>query len=127
MRIRLFAAKALRSVAKQQVASLVTPDRAQFHHPVGKLEGLAVVTDHDHGAPDLQQFAELAVQMFFFMRMEPRTGFIEDIKHAADGVLQQIGDLDALPLAAGKRGHGAMQGQVTQAETFQAFGVSRQV
>ena len=112
--------------AKQQMAALCSADRAQFHHPVGELERLPVVADHDDGAADRHQVAELPVQEFFFKRMEPRARFIEDVQHAADGVFQEIGDLDALPFAAGKGGYGALQGQMPQAEALQEPGVRRQ-
>ena len=79
---------------------------------VGDLDDVEVVLDDDDGVAALHEFVQHLQQQADIFEMESRRRLVEDIERAARVALRKFArQLDALALAARKRGAGLAEGQ----------------
>ena len=79
------------------VASTFPPSphpRAEVDDPVGGLDHVEVVLDHDHGVPGVDQAVEDVEQPLDVSEVEAGGGLVEDVKGVAGGDLGLGGELD---------------------------------
>ena len=96
-------------------ATLLAALRAHVDDPVGALDHVEVVLDHDHAVARLDEAPQNVQQPLHVGEMEPRGGLIEDVQRAPGGDLGQLrGQLHALGLAPGQRRRGLAEAHVAQ-------------
>ena len=94
---------------------LLAAFRPQIDDPVGRLDDVEIVLDHQNRSPAVDQLAERRQQFLNVVEMQAGRGFVEDVQDALVCLRGEMrGKLQALRLAAGKRGRGLPQAQVAQ-------------
>src|SRR5687767_14951589 len=92
---------------------------AEVNHPVGALDHVEVVLDHDHGVPGVDQAVEDLDEDADVVEVEAGGGLVEDVELAAltlASVGQLARDLEPLRLAAGERSGGLAETQIAEAD-----------
>ena len=97
-----------------QLAAQAARAGAQVDHVVGALDGLGVVLHHQHRVAHVAQLRQRFQQAAVVARVQADGGLVEHVQHAAQLGADLRGQADALRLAAGERGGGAVQAQVVQ-------------
>ena len=88
--------------------------------PVGGLDDVEVVLDHDHGVAVVAQAVQHAQQQVDVVEVQPRGRLVEDVERAAGVALGQLErELHALRLAAGERGGALPEPDVAEAHLEQ--------
>ena len=99
---------------------------AQVDHPVGALDHVRVVLDHQYGVAAVDQPVQDRQQVPHVGEVQAGGGLVQDVERAPGGRPGQFaGELDALGLAAGKRGGRLSQLQVAEADVHQRLQDSR--
>src|ERR1041385_2275133 len=115
----------LRRSLRHDLAAVDPGARAHVDHVVGRDDRLAVVLDDDDRVAALPQFAEQREQPLVVARMQADARLVQHVKHADESRTDLRRQAHALTLAAGKRGGGAVEAQIVEAdahEKFQAVG-----
>src|SRR5690606_35583406 len=81
--------------------------------PRGLAQDLDVVVDEDHGVAVSKQVVHDAEQTLDVRGVQADRRLVEHVEDPGRAVTDGAGELDALALAGGKRGAGAVQGDVT--------------
>ena len=63
---------------------------AEVDHPVGGLDDVEVVLDHDHGVALLDQAVEHFEQLADVLEVEAGGGLVEDVEGLAGGAARQL-------------------------------------
>jgi hypothetical protein len=77
------------------------------------------VLDDDDGVAHVAQLLQGVEQATVVALVEPDAGLIEHVEYADEATADLAGQPDALPLAAGEAGGGAVEGQVVKADVEQ--------
>src|SRR5229473_1165486 len=97
---------------------------AEVDHPVGGLDDVEVVLDHDDRVAGLDQPGEHAEQLADVLEVQAGGGLVEHVDGPAGGTaLQFRGELDPLGLAAGQGGRGLAQADVPETHVDQRLQV----
>ena len=103
------------------LAARVAPFGPQVDDPVGRLDHVQIVLDHQHRVAQVDQPVEHGQQLLDVVEVQAGGRLVEDVERVAGVDAGQFGgQLDALGLAAGERGRGLAQRQVAQADFLQA-------
>ena len=74
---------------------------AEVDDPVGGLDDVEIMLDHDHAVALLDEAVEDFEELADIVEMEAGGGFVEDVERVAGGAAAEfLGELDALGLAA---------------------------
>ena len=76
---------------------------------VGEAHGLLVVLDDDDRVAEVAQAQERLDEAVVVALVQADAGLVEDVEHADERRADLRGQADALRLAAGERGRGALQ------------------
>ena len=88
---------------------------AQVDHPVGRLDDVEVVLDHDDRVAQVDQAVEHVEQLGQVVEVQAGGRLVEQIERLAGvGARQFGGQLDALGLAAGERRRGLAEREVVE-------------
>ena len=99
----------------------------EVQDPVGALDHVEVVLDHEHGVAGVDQALEHAEEPPHVVEMEPGGGLVEDVEDVvAQPGAQLRGDLEALGLAARERGGGLAEAEVAEAHVLEHLEPARQ-
>src|SRR6266850_4420285 len=91
----------LRRACRDDAAALVAALRADVHDPVGPLDHVEVVLDHQHGVARLDQPVEHVQETLDVLEVKAGGGLVEDVERSPGvGARQLAGELDALRFAA---------------------------
>src|SRR5438105_4940 len=89
---------------------------AHVDHPIGSLDYVKIVLNHDHRVAQINQAIEHVEELANVIEVQAGGRLVEDVKRAARVGPSQLGrELDALRLAAGEGGGRLAQGEVVQA------------
>src|SRR6266550_3069081 len=116
------ASDVLRGSLRHPPPTRVTGSRSQLDHPVGSLDDVQMVLDHQHGVAGVDQPVEHAAQRSDVVEVQSRRRLVEDVELAPGAALRErqlAGDLQALCLAAGQRGRGLPESQVSEPDLLQ--------
>ena len=75
---------------RDDLAALVATLRAEVDDPVGGLDDLQIVFDHDHGVALLHQRLEHVEQFADVFEMEAGGGLVEDVEGVAGGAAAEF-------------------------------------
>src|SRR5665647_3577679 len=105
-------------------ATTVTALGPQVHHPVGALDHIQVVLDHDHGVALVHQRLEHSQQPPDVLEVQAGGRLVQHV-HRASGrpLLQLARELDALRLATGEGGRRLTKADVAEADVHQRLEV----
>ena len=92
---------------------------AEVDDVLGAADGLLVVLDHEHGVAARAQRLEGVEQARVVARVQADGGLVEHVAHAPQAGAELGGEPDALRLAAGERGRGAVEAQVAEADALE--------
>ena len=106
---------------RHQFAAQASGAGAEIDHIIGALDGLGVVLHHQHRVAHVAQVGERIEQAVVIARVQADGRLVEHIEHAAQLRADLRGQADALRFAAGKRGGGAVEAQVIQADGGEKF------
>ena len=81
---------------------------------VGRPHRVFVVLDHDHRVALVAELGERFQQLVVVAGVQADRGLVEDVEHADQAAADLAGQADALHLAAGERGGGAVQREVIE-------------
>ena len=98
-----------------------------LEEPVGAGQEVGVVVDDEHGVAVRDEIPHDAQEAVHVGGVEADAGLVQDVEDAGGAVAHGPGELDALALAGGQGGRGAVQGEVAQAELEQALGGDREL
>ena len=103
-----------------QVAAADACLRTQVDDPVGRLDHVEVVLDHDHGIAEVGQAMEHVEELADIVEVEPGGRFVKDVQgFARIGPCELGGQLHALGLAAGKRRRRLTEREVAQPDVVE--------
>ena len=89
---------------RDELAALVAALRAEVDHPVGLLDHVEVVLDHEHRVAAVDEPLQHLEQLLDVGEVEPRRRLVEDVERLPGRDLRQLGrELHALRLAARER------------------------
>ena len=93
---------------------------ANVDHPVGGLDDVEVVFDHEDRVPRLHEAIEDLEELLNVVEVEPGRGLVEDVERASCRALAQLaGELDALSLPARERRRGLPESHVAQPDVHE--------
>ncbi len=72
-----------RGACGHNFAAAIAALGADINDPIGGLDHIKVMFDHDHGVALIDQFVQHLQQLFHVFEMQARGGFIKDIKRAS--------------------------------------------
>ncbi len=99
-----------------QVAAGVSGAGAEVDDVVGAADGFFVVLDDQDGVAHVAELLERGDQASVVAGVQADGGLVKDVKDAAKLRADLRGQSDALGFAAGKRGRGAVQAEVPEAD-----------
>ena len=100
---------------------------AKVDDPVGRLDHLDVVFDHEHRVAGLDETVQHLQEQLDVGEMQPGRRFVEQIEGPAGALLDQFaGELDPLGLAAGERGRRLAELHIVQSHRRAACAACRQ-
>ena len=99
-----------------QVPAGVARAGAEVHHVVGAANGFFVVLDDEHGVAQIAQLFERGDQAVVVARVQADGRLVQHVEHAAQARADLRGQANALRFAAGKRGGGAVQAEIAEAD-----------
>ena len=106
-------------------AALLPALRTQVDEPVGGLDDVEVVLDHDDGVAAVDQPVQHVEQPLDVGEVQAGRRLVEDVERPPGRGLGQLGgELDALRLAARERGRGLAEADVAQADVVQRLQAS---
>ena len=86
---------------------------------VRQAHGLLVVLHDDDGVAEVAQAQQRLDEAAVVALVQADAGLVEDVEHADERRADLRGEADALRLAAGERGRGALQGEVADADVVE--------
>src|SRR5437870_8659075 len=93
---------------------------AKVDHPVGGLDDVEVVLDHDHGVAGVDQAVEDVEELADVLEVEAGGRLVEDVEGLAGGAAGELlAELDALRLAAAERGRALADLDVAEPDLLQ--------
>ena len=101
------------------LAAVLAGAGAHVDDVVGRAHGLLVVLDDDHRVAQVAQAQQRVDEAPVVALVQADAGLVEDVEHADQRRADLRGQADALRLAAGQRGRGAVQGEVAEADVDQ--------
>ncbi len=108
-----------------EVAAGVAGSGAEVDNEIGAANGVFVVFDDEDGIAKIAKLFERTEKASVVAGMEANAGLIENIENAAEARANLRGEADALGFAAGERGGGAVEAEITKAhgeKEIDAFG-----
>src|SRR5450759_3547808 len=94
--------------------------RAEVDNPVGRLDDVEVVLDHQHRVAAVHQLVQHLEQHADVLEVQAGGRLVEDVQRAPGVALAELGgELDTLRLAAGKRGGALPEVDVVEADVVQ--------
>ena len=105
-----------RAALGDQMAARIARAGAQVHHVVGAANRFFVVLDDEHGVAQVAQMFERGDQAIVVARVQADGRLVEHVEHAAQARADLRRQANALRFAAGKRGGGAVQAEVAEAD-----------
>ena len=109
----------LRRARANHLAAVLARAGAHIDHKVRRADGVLIMLDHDDGVTDVAQALQSLDQALVIALVQANGRLVQDIEHAHESRANLGRQADALGLAAGKRGGGAVQGKVVQANVHQ--------
>src|SRR2546429_280683 len=114
----------LRGSLRDDPPARVAGTRSHFDHPVGPLDDVEMVLDHEHGVAGVDEAVEHAAQRPDVVEVQAGRRLVEDVELAPGAGFsarerQLAGDLQALRLAAPERGRRLAQPPGTQPDPLQ--------
>ena len=102
---------------RDDLPALFAAFRPEVDDPVGGLDHVEIVLDHEQAVARLQQLAERRQQLGDVVEMQPGGRLVEDVEHAVAGLRRQMRrNLDALRFAARQRRRRLAETQVAEAD-----------
>ena len=95
-----------------QFAAVAACARAEIDDVVGAAYGFLVVLDYQHGVAEIAKFLQRFEQAAIVAVMQANGRLVEHIQHAAQLGTDLGRQANALALAAGERGRGAVKRKV---------------
>jgi hypothetical protein len=112
----------LRGARDDHTAAIFAAVRTKIDDPVGRLDDVQVVLDHDDRIAEVHQALEDVEQLAHVVEMQAGGGLVQQVEGAAGLAFAQfLGQLDALGLAAGERGGGLAEVDVSQADVVEGL------
>ena len=94
--------------------------------PVGALDDVEVVLDHEHGVAGVDEALQHTEQPAHVLEVETRGGLVEDVDGAAGGPLAQLGrQLHPLRFATRQRGRGLAEAHVAEPDVDERLQMAR--
>ena len=109
----------LARAAKKQLAAQFAGARSEVEHVIGGGDGFGIVLDDEDGVSQIAQAFENFDQPVRIARMQADGRLIEHVERADQLRAQRRGQLDALRLAAGKRGGEAIEREIVEPHLIQ--------
>src|SRR5918995_1503170 len=107
----------LRRAGDNYLPALVAAFRPEVDDPVGGLDHVEIVLDHEQAVACLQQLAERRQQLGDVVEVQPGGRLVENIKHAVAALRRQMcRDLDALRFPARQRRRRLAQTEIAEAD-----------
>ena len=95
---------------------------AEVDDPVGLLDYVEVVLDDEDGVAEVGEAVQDVEEFFYVVEVQAGGGLVQNVQSAAGLAFGKLfSELDALRLAAGKRGGGLAQLDVAEADVDQRF------
>ena len=107
--------------AGHQFAAQASRARTEIDDVIRALDCLGVVLHHKHGVAHVAQVGEGFQQAIVVARMQADGRLVEHVEHAAQFGADLRGQADALRLAAGEGGGGAVEAEIVQADGGEKF------
>ena len=105
---------------RDQLAARLAALGAEVDHPVGLLDHVEVVLDHEHRVAGVDEPLQHLEQLLDVGEVEPGRRLVEDVERPAGRHLAELrGQLDALRLAAGERRRRLAELDVVEADVVQ--------
>ncbi len=101
--------------------------RTDVHHVVGGPDGGLVVLHHDEGVAHVAQLLQGGDEAAVVALVQADGGLVQDVEDPDQARAYLGGQADALRLATGQGGGGAVQGEVVQAHVDQEAQARRQL
>ena len=101
------------------VAAVLAGAGAHVDDVVGDAHGLFVVLDDDDGVAEVAQAQQRVDEAAVVALVQADAGLVEDVEHADQRRADLRGQADALRLAAGERGRGALEREVADADVVE--------
>ncbi len=98
------------------LAAVLAGARAHVDDVVGRAHGLLVVLHDEDGVAEVAQAQQRVDEAAVVALVQADAGLVEDVEHADERRADLRGQADALRLAAGERGGGALQREVADAD-----------
>ena len=94
---------------------------AEIEDPVGALDHVEMVLDHEHGVARVDQAVEDAEQLADIVEVEPGGGLVEDVevRPRSRRAASSARDLEPLGLAAGQGGGGLAEAEVAEPDVLE--------
>ena len=109
-----------RRAGRNDLAAAVAAFGAEIDDPIGGLDHFEIVLDDNHGVAGLDQLVQHIKKLRHVVKMQARGGLVENVERAAGCAFRQLlGELDALRLAARKRGRLLPDMDVIEADAVQ--------
>ncbi len=86
---------------------------------IGGAHGVFVVLDHHDRVALIAEAAQGVQQAVVVAGMQADRGLVENVEHAHQPAADLAGQADALHLAAGERGSGAVQGEIIETHVLE--------
>ena len=99
-----------------EMAAGVSRAGAEIDHEIGAANGVFVVLDDEHGVAEIAKLFERAEQAIVISRVQADGRLVQNVEHAAQARTDLRGQANALRFAAGKRGGGAIQAEIAEAD-----------
>ena len=94
--------------------------RADVDDPVGALDDVEVVLDHDHGVAGVDEPVEHGEELLHVLEVQAGGGLVEDVERLPGPDAGELArELDALRLAAGEGGGGLAELDVAEADVLE--------
>src|SRR5947207_3353579 len=118
------ASDVLRGSLRDDAPARVAGTRSHFDHPVGPLDDVEMVLDHEHRVAGVDEAVEHTAQRPDVVEVQAGRRLVEDVELAPRAGFpprerQLAGDLQALRLAARERGRRLAEPQVTEPDLLQ--------
>src|SRR3989475_765254 len=104
---------------RDDVAAQLAGTRAEVHHVVGVADRLLVVLDDEHRVAEIPEPLERLEQAPVVPLVQSDGRFVEDVEHADETRPDLCRQTNSLPLAAGERARGPVQGEIVEADVHE--------
>src|SRR5437016_7782083 len=125
------ASDVLRGSLRHDAPACIAGTRSHLDHPVGPLDDVEMVLDHEHRMAGVDEPVEHRAQRPDVVEVQPCRRLVEDIELAPGAAFstrerELAGDLQALGLTARQRGRGLAEPQIAQPDLLQVPQGTRQ-